>query len=418
MPRAAAADPCIPEIFCSPRLTTISNFVSEVLGVDVGCLLPLTPAILISTYTGWGAWTDSEHDITMTSTALILTTALCSVVLLFVAMSFFSSKGHFPVKDRTVIITGGSQGMGLSVAQQLAAKGAHICIVAQNVPKLEAALASAQKHASSPSQRFMQLSYDLRSPESAPKILEAVTKWNNGSPPDIVWNCAGHSLPSFFADAEISTLRDQMDTVYWSAAYMAHATLNLWKKPRSDLPKSATESKLPRMLIFTCSVIPFFPLAGYTPYTIPKAAMKALVDSLRQEVAVYNGHTSTNAPSAPTHEIKLATIYPVGIESPGFANENKMKPALTRMLEEDDKPQQPDEVARIAIQGLEGGKEAITTLALGSLMHGVGMGPTPRKSVGDVFWNFVGCIAVPFVTLDFLSKCTKWGKEKAGMTGI
>ena len=42
--------------------------------------------------------------------------------------------------SQTVIITGGSDGMGKSVAIQLAKKGANILIVARNVEKLQAAL--------------------------------------------------------------------------------------------------------------------------------------------------------------------------------------------------------------------------------------------------------------------------------------
>jgi 3-dehydrosphinganine reductase len=42
---------------------------------------------------------------------------------------------------QTVIITGGSQGMGLSVGKLLAKKGANVVIVARSVDKLKAALA-------------------------------------------------------------------------------------------------------------------------------------------------------------------------------------------------------------------------------------------------------------------------------------
>jgi short-subunit dehydrogenase len=41
---------------------------------------------------------------------------------------------------QTVLITGASEGMGKSVAKQLAQKGASIIIVARNVGKLEEAL--------------------------------------------------------------------------------------------------------------------------------------------------------------------------------------------------------------------------------------------------------------------------------------
>lgn len=43
---------------------------------------------------------------------------------------------------QTVVITGGSEGMGKEVAVQLAEKGANVVIVARTVKKLEAALES------------------------------------------------------------------------------------------------------------------------------------------------------------------------------------------------------------------------------------------------------------------------------------
>jgi 3-dehydrosphinganine reductase len=45
---------------------------------------------------------------------------------------------------QTVLITGGSEGMGLSVAQKLAAKGANIIVVSRSVAKLETAVKSIQ----------------------------------------------------------------------------------------------------------------------------------------------------------------------------------------------------------------------------------------------------------------------------------
>ena len=44
-------------------------------------------------------------------------------------------------KLQTVLLTGGSEGMGRSAARMLAAKGANVVIVARNVGKLEEALA-------------------------------------------------------------------------------------------------------------------------------------------------------------------------------------------------------------------------------------------------------------------------------------
>ena len=351
----------------------------------------------------------------MTSSTTLIALIIAALALIPLIMSFFRSKNHFPVSDRTVLITGGSQGLGLSIAQQLASKGANVVIIAQDRTKLEKALTSIQSHAINPKQRFLQLSYDLRKPSSAPDILHTVTNWNNNSPPDIVWCCAGNAHPSFFADASIDTLRTQFDTVYWSAAYMAHETLNRWKEPRV-FNSSSQNPVHPRQLIFTSSALAFFPVAGYTPYTPGKAAMKALCDSLHQEVAVYNGAFSRHDPGSPPAEIKVSIVYPMGIISPGLDNENALKPELTKKLEEDDKPQRPEDVASITIRRLTRGERSITTLPLGHLMRGAGMGATPRNGIADVFWNWLGSVVVMFVAPDFVSKCRTWGKEKGMKT--
>ncbi|KIX02957.1 uncharacterized protein Z518_06507 [Rhinocladiella mackenziei CBS 650.93] len=322
----------------------------------------------------------------------------------------FSGKNRFPIDGLTAIVTGGSQGLGLSIAQQLALRGANVVIVAQDKGKLERAVSTIQARAARPQQKFLNLSFDLRSPESAPEILTQVSQWNNGQPPDLIFCCAGNCQPSFFADASIDTLRGQMDTIYWSCAYMAHAALNLWKKPSS--PENRTSTARPtRHIVFTCSTLAFFPVAGYSPYSPAKAAMRALVDGLNQEVAVYNGARQGPGP-APDADIAVHLLCPMGILSPGFENENGMKPELTLMLEKDDKPQQPDEVAKVALHRLEAGRFMITTMFLGHLMRGCAMGGSIRQSLSDVFWNWLGSMVIIFVAPDFIAKCKSWGKQK------
>lgn len=52
----------------------------------------------------------------------------------------FASSSAYLTRLQTVLLTGASEGMGLSVAIRLAKKGASIIIVARNVGKLEEAL--------------------------------------------------------------------------------------------------------------------------------------------------------------------------------------------------------------------------------------------------------------------------------------
>lgn len=345
---------------------------------------------------------------------LVILPSVGVVVLSIIMMGLLTSKKQFDITGRTVVVTGASQGLGLALAKELSKKGAHIAIVSRDVGKLERALEEMRRAASQSYQKFIYLSYDLRSSESAPAILAEVTKWNDGEPPDVMLNCAGHCIPGFFASSTVETLRDQMDTLYWSCTYMAHATLKAWIKP-VDKQVQRSHADKPRHLIFTSSVLAFMPLAGYAPYNPAKAAMRTLADTLNQEVQVYNGARQHATESGPAAEIKIHAIYPMGIQSPGFGNEEKLKPALTRKLEEDDKPQQPDDLAKAIVAELEAGKYLITTSLIGHLMKGWAMAGSQRTGVADYAWSWLGSLVILFVAPDFMSKCWKWGKEK-GLT--
>lgn len=47
-------------------------------------------------------------------------------------------------RHQTVLLTGASEGLGLSAARQLAAKGANVILVARNVQRLQEALAQVE----------------------------------------------------------------------------------------------------------------------------------------------------------------------------------------------------------------------------------------------------------------------------------
>lgn len=233
----------------------------------------------------------------------------------------------------------------------------------------------------------------------------------------MVWCCAGQCLPGFFTDTSVETLKQQMDTIYWTAAFMAHSTLKSWLAPVSpgETPKGPTDSKgnAPRRhLIFTASTLAFVPVAGYGPYAPAKAAMRALSDCLSQEVQVYNGARRNKSNAAPAADVKIHTVFPMGILSPGFENEEKMKPELTKILEEADKPQTTDEVAAISIKALERGDYLITTMFIGAIMKASALGVSARNSIiFDTLTSWVSSLAFLFVSPDLSGKAWKWGLQ-------
>ena len=200
-----------------------------------------------------------------------------------------------------------------------------------------------------------------------------------------------------------------MDTVYWTAAFTAHATLRRWLAP---VPQGQTaKSSPPRHLIFTCSAATLVPIAGYAPYTPAKAAMRALCDTLSQEIEVYNGSRTNKKNATLPADVKTHIIFPMGILSPGFDHEQSIKPDLTKLLEKADKPQTPDEVARISIKGLEKGEYMITTMLVASLMKANSMGASPRNSIiWDTILSWISAIAFLQVIPELTRTAWRWGR--------
>ncbi|KAI9709012.1 MAG: hypothetical protein M1812_007825 [Candelaria pacifica] len=333
-------------------------------------------------------------------------------------MDYFRRKNHFPVEGRTIIITGGSEGLGRAAAKLLASKGANVVIVARNVQKLEAAIAYiSAAAANSKTQRFHYISADMTNPTESARILEEVTVWNHNQPPDIVWCNAGSAEPGLFLHTPIDRLRYQMDVNYWSAAYLAQATLKSWLQ---QTPQSSSMSKSsltsckpiePRHLIFTSSVAALYPIIGYSPYAPAKAAMRSLSDALSQEVKLYHGANQHKEAHQRSPEVKIHTICPGTIFSPGLERENICKPQITKQLETDDPGQTGEQCAAASVKALERGDYLITMGWLGLLMRGSAWGGSPRNNmIVDTVVSWVTSVVWLFVQPDLDGKVWKYGQ--------
>jgi len=239
--------------------------------------------------------------------------------------------------------------------------------------------------------------------------------WNNGQPPDIVWQIAGSAHPALFRDTPVEILRSQMDTNYWGAAYLAHTTLKAWTQPSSQ-KEDSNVTKSPRKLIMTSSVAALLGAAGYAPYSPAKAAMRSLADTLRSEVILYNGSRRSKDASvraeAPARDISVHLVMPGTIKSPGLENENKTKHAVTKLLEEGDIVQTEDEVALAAVKGLEKGDFIVTTQFIASLLRAGMLGGSARNNwFVDTIMSWVVAIVWLFIGPDMDSKVFNYGKK-------
>jgi len=93
---------------------------------------------------------------------------VCSIVLAlsvtyYIIMGWLGGNHGFNPKGKYVFITGGSEGLGLNLAIELAKQGANICIVARRVPVLEKAVQKIKEAAVSSNQKIEYVSSDLSS---------------------------------------------------------------------------------------------------------------------------------------------------------------------------------------------------------------------------------------------------------------
>jgi 3-dehydrosphinganine reductase len=264
------------------------------------------------------------------------------------------------------------------------------------------------------------------------RVIAETVAWNDGNPPDTVWCVAGVAHPTLFVDTPVSVFHEQMDSNYFTSLHMAHATLTSWLKtaqgdntdggPSTALPARATPSDAPRSnhprparhLIFTASFAALYTFTGYTPYSPAKAALRSLSDTLSQEMNLYAGAHPNEPP------VRLHTIFPATILSEGYEAENRIKPDLTKKLEEDDDGQTPEAIAIKSIKGLESGQELVATDILTELVKHSMLGGSLRGGVGRALlaWFLAGLMGLVmiFVRGDMDRKVTTWGR-KFGTSG-
>ncbi|KAL4904106.1 hypothetical protein BDW74DRAFT_155090 [Aspergillus multicolor] len=307
-------------------------------------------------------------------------------------------KNQFDVDGKSVIIAGGSKGLGRELALQLTQQGANVTILARSAGPLEATRTELLKHTTSPTQIITAKPLDL---SDAPLVQQYITSLP--APPEILFCVAGgtSSEIGFFADISSSDIESCMRNNYLSAAYIAHAVFKRWVR---EPPTSSNGS---RHLIFTASTAAFLGLPGYAAYTPSKAATRALADTLRAEALLYSSQQN----------IKIHCSFPGTIYTDTFYAEQAKKPALLKEIEgtaEDKGGLSAEQVASGILKGLKEGRFFIVTDGETELVLNGMRGMSPRGGVlGLKDWviGLVVLCVLPFVRMGWDRKTVRFGKE-------
>ncbi len=201
------------------------------------------------------------------------------------------SKSEYNFKNKVIVITGASSGIGKACAFEFAGQGAKVVLAARNIAELEIIEDIINKQGGD----AYAVKTDVRNFEDCKKLIDkTVEKYDKI---DILINNAGISMRSTFEDLDLSVIKEVMDTNFYGAVYCTKLALPYLLKQKGTV-------------IGISSISGLTPLPGRTGYCASKYALDGFLNTLRMEnikkglnvLLVHPGFTSSNIrKSALTH---------------------------------------------------------------------------------------------------------------------
>lgn len=228
----------------------------------------------------------------------------------------------FSLRDKAVVLTGGSRGIGRAVAGLLAKEGSRMALGARN----EAKLAEVVKTVEETGAAAKPIALDVTDDASVNSFVETAANSLGGI--DVFMNIAGITLEKSMEAAEPEDYRRLMETNLLGAVRCSRAALPHLKKSRG-------------VLVNVASIIVHAPFPYLGVYACSKWALAAFSHTLRQEL-----HGSG---------VRVLTVYPTVVKTDMVDEE----PVLAKTPS-----QSPGQAAKAIVKAVKKGKvETGTSLA-------------------------------------------------------
>lgn len=190
-------------------------------------------------------------------------------------------------KDKVIIVTGASSGIGLASVKKFASLGANVVLAARSIDKLESVAANMKQ------EKVLCVKTDVSREEDCKNLIEqTVARFGKI---DILVNNAGISMRAVFKEMDLDVMRSLMDTNFWGTVY-------------------CTKYALPYLLETKGSVVGVISTAGYvglparTGYSASKFAVRGFLETLRIE-HLYDGlHVMIFAPGFTSSNIRNVAL--------------------------------------------------------------------------------------------------------------
>ena len=169
-------------------------------------------------------------------------------------------------KDKVVLITGASSGIGEQAAIEFAKRGAHLILVARRQEKLQ----QVQNRINSTAASVLVCPCDISKKDQVTEMSKTVLKQFDSV--DILVNNAGFAIYGPVADLTIADIESQMSTNYFGMIYCIKNFLPSMIKKNSG------------HIVNVASVAASFGLPNIAPYCASKFAMLGFSEGLKHEL--------------------------------------------------------------------------------------------------------------------------------------
>ena len=239
------------------------------------------------------------------------------------------------MKNKIVIVTGASSGIGKATALRFAQKGAHLVLAARSVAKLNIL----SEQLTPFGVEVLIVPTDVSIEADCKNLMDkALEKFGRI---DVLVNNAGISMRAAFADIELDVLKKVMDVNFWGTVFCTRYAMGSILKSKGSI-------------VGVSSIAGYKGLPGRTGYSSSKFAMHGFLESVRIE--------------------NLKNGIHVLIACPGFTASNIRNTALDangsvqgETPRDEQKMMQPEEVAKAMVAAVEKRKDRLTLTANGKL---------------------------------------------------
>ena len=197
------------------------------------------------------------------------------------------------MKDKVIIITGGSSGIGKALASHFGLKGSRVLITGRVKEELEAAVAEL-------SQKGIEVvgcqgDVSLRADNDRMVDL-AISKFGKI---DVLINNAGISMRALFQDMDLEVIRKIMDINFFGAVYATHSCVPHLIKSKGTI-------------VGISSIAGYRGLPGRTGYSSSKFALNGFLEALRTELIKTGVHVLIACPGFTASNIRKRSLLKDG----------------------------------------------------------------------------------------------------------